>query len=231
MGNDLRNIKGVNFKDAAYQELKSMILSGNLPLDRPIVERLVSRETGLSRTPIREALGRLEQEGLVRVVPRRGTFPVTLNLTEYLELLTVREVLEGLAARLAVEYVSNVKVRELRGILDGFQGVDSRSQQSHQEYALVNVRFHREILQLSHNPKLIQTIQGLYDHLSLVPWRTIEFTDRRLKSIEEHNRILDSLDDRNGDLAERVMRAHIRSLREDIERKAQQSPELFAKRG
>jgi DNA-binding GntR family transcriptional regulator len=221
------NIRNKNLSAVAYHELKSMILSGNLPIGKPIVERLVSQETGVSRTPIREALGRLEQEGLVRVVPRKGAFPVTLNLEEYLDILTIREVLEGLAARLAVEHVSNAKVRALRGILEEFKDIEGRGPENHEKYALANVRFHSEILQLSHKPKLIQTIKSLYDHLSLVPWRTIELTGRRRRSIKEHYRIVESLDRRDGDLAEHEMRAHIRSLHEDISREAEENPDLF----
>ena len=97
----------------------------------------------------------------------------------------------------------------------------------HQEYALANVRFHREVLKLSHNPKLIETIQGLYDHLSLVPWSNIEITERRVRSIEEHTRILKAFEIRDNDMAENVARDHIQSLRNDVERVARIKPELF----
>ena len=220
-------MKKENLSNLAYQDIKSMVLSGVLPAGQPIVERLVSQKIGISRTPIREALGRLEHEGLVRVVPRRGAFPITLSLREYLSILTVREVLEGLAARLAVDHVSNAKIRELEAIFEKFHNVDNTSMISHQEYALANVRFHHEILKLSQNPKLMETIQGLYDHLSLVPWRNIEITERRVRSIEEHKLILKSLENRDGDMAENTARAHIRSLRNDVKRVAKTKPELF----
>jgi DNA-binding GntR family transcriptional regulator len=224
---NLKFNKNENLSNLAYQDLKTMVLSGVLPADQPIVERLVSQKIGISRTPIREALGRLEHEGLVRIIPRRGAFPVTLGLREYLNILTIREVLEGLAIRLAVDHVSNAKISELKEVFEKFHDVDKTSLISHQEYALANVRFHREILKLSHNPKLIETIQGLYDHLSLVPWRNIEITERRVRSIGEHKLILKALEIRDSDMAERVARAHIQSLRDDVERVARISPELF----
>ena len=114
----MKKSKIISLSNLAYQDLKSMVLSGVTPADQPIVERLVSQKIGISRTPIREALGRLEQEGLVRVIPRRGAFPVTLSLREYLDILTIREVLEGLAARLAVDHISNAKVRELKQVFE-----------------------------------------------------------------------------------------------------------------
>lgn len=204
-----------------------MVLSGVLPADQPIVERSVSQKIGISRTPIREALGRLEQEGLVRVIPRRGAFPVTLSFNDYLDILTIREVLEGLAARLAVDHVSNAKIRELKQVFGKFHDVDKLSLIGHKEYALANVRFHREILKLSHNTKLIETIQGLYDHLSLVPWSNIEITERRVRSIEEHTRILNALEIRDSDMAEKLARDHIKSLQNDVERVARINPILF----
>lgn len=214
--------------DVAYQDLKKLILSGRLPDDQPIVERMVSQEIGVSRTPIREALNRLEHEGLVRIIPRRGAFPVKLSLREYLDTLGVREVLEGLAARLAVDYVSNAKLRELEEIFSDFHNAENPKTVSHREYALANVRFHREILDLSHNPKLKETIKNLYDHLSLVRWRTIEITGRRSKSIKEHKELLEAFRLRDPDMAEMSARAHIRSLREDIAREAKNRPHFFS---
>jgi DNA-binding GntR family transcriptional regulator len=214
--------------DVAYQGIKKMVLSGRLPQDKPIVERMVSQEIGVSRTPIREALNRLEQEGLVRIVPRRGAFPVTLGLTEYLDILAVREVLEGLAARMAVDHVSNAKLRDLEEIFSEFHDPDNPESVSHQAYALANVGFHREILELSNNPKLIETVKDLHDHLSLVRWRTIEITNRRGKSIEEHKRILEALKRRDPDRAETAARQHIQSLQGDIAREAKNRPDLFA---
>ncbi len=214
--------------DVAYQGLKKMILSGELSESKPIVERIVSQEIGVSRTPIREALSRLEHEGLVRVVSRRGAFPIRLSLEEYLHILTVREVLEGLAARLAVDHVSNAKLRELKAIFSDFHDREHLEAISHREYALANVSFHREILELSSNPKLIETNTGLYDHLSLVRWRTIEITGRRNKSIEEHKQIIAALEKRDQDKAEQAARWHIRSLYEDIVREAEKRPHFFS---
>lgn len=211
-----------NLKDLAYRRLKGMLFAGDVSADKPFAERQLSQELGISRTPIKHALSMLEQEGLVRIVPRKGVFLQRLSYLEYQNMLSVREVLEGLAARLAVDNVANVHLRQLRRLLEpaaaGGEPID------HQEYALMNVAFHRAVLELSHNPVLMSTVRGLYDHLSLVRLRTIEFAGRRERSEREHEAIMKALERRDPDLAEATMREHIRSLRSDIAREIRRNP-------
>lgn len=216
-----------NLSNLAYQSLKAMIISGEIPHNKGMVERVISDKLGMSRTPVRHALSRLQQEGLVRIVPQSGVFPVKIGYAEYQNILAVREVLEGLAARLATDHVSNAKLRELRAIFESIGDISDLEKVSHKDYALANVRYHREILELSNNPKLIQTMEGLYDHLSLLPLRAIEITERRMKSMEEHEEVLQALEQRDADRAEQAMRAHIRSLRKDIEEKFNENPEIL----
>lgn len=211
----------------AYKSLKAMITSGEIPHNRGMVERVISDKLGMSRTPVRHALSRLQQEGLVQIVPQSGVFPIKIGYVEYRNILAIREVLEGLAARLATDHVSNAKLRELRAIFESIGDISDLEKVSHKDYALANVRFHREILELSNNPKLIQTTEGLYDHLSLLKLRTIEITERRMKSMEEHEEVLQALEQRDTDRAEQAMRAHIRSLKKDIEEKFNENPEIF----
>jgi len=171
-----------------------MIVTGEVSYNKPLVERIISQNLGMSRTPIKHALSRLQQEGLIRIVSRQGVFYVKISYVEYQNILTIREVLEGLAARLAVDNLSNAKMRELRDIFNSLGDVRNTEKVSHESYALANVAFHREILQLSRNPKLIETVQGLYDHISLIRLRTIEITSRRIRSVEEHEAVMEALE-------------------------------------
>ncbi len=215
-----------NLNNLAYKRLKEMIVTGEVSHDKPLVERIMSHKLGMSRTPVKHALSRLQQEGLIRIVPRQGVFPVKISYVEYQNILTIREVLEGLAARLAVDYVSNAKIRELRDIFDNLGDVCNVEKVSHEFYALANVAFHQEILQLSGNSKLIETVQGLYDHISLIRLRTIEITGRRMRSIREHEAVMEALERRDPDQAEKAMRAHIRALKKDIEDQININPDF-----
>jgi len=192
-----------------------------------LVERTVSKKLNMSRTPIKHAISRLQQEGLVRIVPRHGVFPIIITYAAYKNIIEIREVLEGLAARLAVDHFSNAELRELRNIFDVFGNYRDVQKVSHNEFALANVAFHRSILKHSNNPKLIETVKSLYDHLSLVRLKTIEITDRRTRSAAEHQAIIEALETRDANQAENAMRAHIQALRTDIEKQFQENPEFF----
>jgi len=89
------------------------------------------------------------------------------------------------------------------------------------------VAFHRSILEHSKNLKLIETVKSLYDHLSLVRLKTIEMTERRNRSVDEHEAIISALEDRNPDQAEKAMREHIRALKKDIEKEVRKNPDFF----
>lgn len=211
----------------AYQQLKEMIVRGDVSQEKPLVERAISKKLNMSRTPIKHAISRLQQEGLIRVVPRHGVFPVIVTYAEYKNIIEIREVLEGLAARLAVDHFSNAKLRELRDIFYDLGDCRNVDKVSHNDFALANVAFHRSILEHSYNPKLIETVKGLYDHLSLVRLKTIELTDRRARSVDEHEAIIEALEARKADQAEMAMRAHIQTLKKDIEKEVQKNPDFF----
>lgn len=213
----------------AYQELKQMIINGQVSQEKPLVERLLSKKLNMSRTPIKHAISRLQQEGLIRVVPRHGVFPIIITYAEYVNITEIREVLEGLAARSAVDHVSNAELRELRNIFADLGDFRSVNKVSHNEFALANVAFHRSILDHSNNQKLIETVKGLYDHLSMIRLKTIELTNRRIRSADEHEAIIKALEARNADQAEKAMRAHIRALKRDIELQIQKNPDFFPK--
>jgi DNA-binding GntR family transcriptional regulator len=227
MARNRRSKKTDNLNDVAYRRLKSMIVSGEVSHSKPLAERIISQHLGVSRTPVKHALSRLQQEGLVRIVPRQGVFPVKIRFVEYQNILTIREMLEGLAARLAVDQVSNAKLRELRSIFDNLGDVSDLDKVNHDAYALANVAFHHEILQLSGNPKLVETVHGLYDHLSLVRLRAIEITGRRARSVAEHEAVIQALEQRDADRAEEAMRAHIRALAKDIQDEIERNPDFF----
>lgn len=227
MQNKVANRGKGRLNNLAYDQLKEMIVSGEVSHDKPIVERTISKKLNMSRTPIKHALSRLQQEGLIRIVPRHGVFPVIITYSEYQHILEIREVLEGLAARLAVDNFSNAGLRDLRDIFQSLGDIRDLSKVDHKKFALANVVFHRKILETSNNPKLIETVSGLYDHLSLVRLKTIELTGRRNRSVDEHQEILEALELRDADRAEKAMRKHIRMLKKDIEAEVRKNPDIF----
>jgi DNA-binding GntR family transcriptional regulator len=132
---------------------------------------------------------------------------------------------------LAVDHFSNADLRELRTIFNNLGDYRNVEKVSHNDFAVANVTFHRSILEHSNNPNLIGTVKSLYDHLNLIRLKTIEMTDRRARSLEEHEAIMQALEARKADQAEKAMRAHIQALKIDIEKKLEKNPDFFPHSG
>ncbi len=185
----------------------------NLRLD----ERELSKQFGISRTPLREALARLDQEGLVKIVPRRGVFIVRKSKTEILEMITVWAALESMAARLITENASDGDIKTLRDMFSTFDGERVRAQLD--EYSDTNIRFHQSILNLSKNELLKKTAGSLFMHVRAIRAATIADDDRADRSIVDHMHIIEALEQRQTDKAEILVRQHTLNLRAHVEQK------------
>ena len=205
----------VNFvlKDKVYEGLRQAILSMNVYAERGesrLDERQLSEEFGVSRTPVREAITRLEQEGFVKVVPRRGAFIVRKTKAEILEMITVWAALESMAARLITERASDSEIASLRRMFATFG--DNRVQANIDEYSESNIEFHQAILGMSKCELLNQIAENLLAHMRWIRMRTISEEDRASRSIIDHMHIIEALEKRDADLAERLVRGHTLGL-------------------
>lgn len=137
-------------KNKVYDGLKQAILSMNVyaqPGKTRLDERQLSEDFGVSRTPVREAITRLEQEGFVKVIPRRGAFVVRKTKKEILEMITVWAALESMAARLITESATDAEIASLRRMFATFD--DDRVRAQIDEYSETNIEFHQAILNMS----------------------------------------------------------------------------------
>lgn len=207
--------------DRIYQELKQAIASMNVYAhgEAPrLDERELSELLGVSRTPVREALARLAQEGIVRIVPRRGVFIVRKTKKEILELITVWAALESMAARLIALHTPEEEIATLRRMFATFQ--DQRVQAEIDEYSETNIRFHQTLLRMSRCTLLHQTAENLFIHMGWIRARTIAEGDRARRSIIDHMHIIEALEARDAELAERLVRQHSLDLAAHVERNA-----------
>jgi DNA-binding GntR family transcriptional regulator len=203
-----------SFRRRAYEALRAAILATNI-YESPdealrLDERRLAAKLGVSRTPIREALARLEHEGLVQNLPRRGYFIVRKNRAELVEIITVWAALESMAARLITVNASDDEITSLRTIFATFEG--GRIQANLDEYSDANLRFHQRIVELSHCRQLVNTADGILIHVRSIRHRTIGENRRFEKSIVDHMHIIEALETRNADLAERLVRDHAMNL-------------------
>ena len=179
-------------------------------------ERMLSEQFGISRTPIREALARLEHEGLVRTYPRRGVFLIRKSKDEILDMITLWAALESMAARLITVEASDEEIRSLRELVGKYEEKEMPSILD--EYSDANIEFHQRILKLSKSKILEETAAGLFMHVRAIRARTIGEDDRAVRSVVDHSHIIEALEARDTDLAEKLVREHTLNLRAHVER-------------
>jgi len=208
-----------SLKERIYTTLKQAITSPNTYMadaELRLDERELSQRLRISRTPIREALARLEQEGLVRIVPRKGVFIARKSKAEILEMITVWAALEGMAARLATQHASDREIGALRTLFTTFKGDEIRA--NIDEYSEQNIQFHQSILDMSKCALLKNIADGLFIHMRAIRHRTMSEGDRVSRSIVDHLHIIEALDARDADLAERLVREHTLNLHAHVAR-------------
>ncbi len=205
-------------KESVYQAIKQAIAamdiySGEEP--PKLDERKLALDLGVSRTPIREAITRLGQEGLVKSYPRRGAFVVRKTKAEILEIVYVWACLEGMAARLATKQATNQEIASMRTMFVTFD--DTHEAKAHiDEYSDTNIQFHQRLIELSKCTLLKEITDGLFIHMRAIRRKTIGERDRATASIIDHMRIIRALESRDATLAEQLVRDHAMNLAEHI---------------
>lgn len=189
----------------AYQRLIAEIRTGALkPGDRLLETELADR-LGISRTPVREAIRRLEADGLVIHVPRSGAAVRKLDYSEIAELYEMRAVLEGTAARLAARAASEVELMEMEAL----NAEMSEAQADVAQLYELNRQFHRVILDAARNRYLAHSMGALQKTLLILGPSTMEEAGRAAQAIDEHAEVLAALRERSEAEAEAAMRRHI----------------------
>ena len=211
----------VNFrlKDKTYEALKQAIAAMNIygQVDElRLDERQLSEDLGVSRTPIREAIARLEQEGFVRTVARKGVFVVRKTKREVIEMITVWAALESMAARLITLNAGDGEISTLRRMFATFE--DDQVQANIDEYSETNIQFHQALLKLSRCELLNEMTENLFIHMRSIRARTISEDDRASRSIIDHMNIIEALEARDTELAERLVRQHSMDLAAHVEK-------------
>lgn len=176
-----------------------------------IREEDVALQLGVSRTPVREALIRLDGKGIVSLRPGKGALLSPVTDEEYIEWLHLREYLEGYAAREAAQNASYRDVIRLRAIFEPFiNGIDGESTQN--AYAQANVNFHNEIIKLA-GSSLLEKVWEAFGHRQLTYKRqSIKRFKRSNNSLREHLDIIEAIEDRDADKAEALAKNHVRAV-------------------
>ncbi|MCE2521813.1 MAG: GntR family transcriptional regulator [Rhodobacteraceae bacterium] len=208
-----------SLKDHTHRVLRKAILdvdiydrSTELKLD----ERQLADGLGVSRTPLREALVRLEQEGLVEIRARKGVYLKRRGCDEVVEMVTVWAALESMAARLACERASDDDIGRLRRIGDKYTLEKAKAKLS--EYSEANIEFHRMIMSMSKCAVLERHAEDLFDQLKPVRRGAMRDSSRTNRSVVDHSNIIEAISSRDFNRAGDLVRDHTLRLGEYIRR-------------
>ncbi len=210
MSNRFSTIKLDNYKplrDLVFAAIREAILNGRLKPGERLMEVQLAEEMGVSRTPVREAIRKLELEGLVVMVPRKGAYVATLTLKDAAEVFEIRSSLEGLAAALAAERITDEEVTSLDRILEAISTAGEKG--DIKTIIKKDMEFHQVLFSASRNDRLAQIINNLKEQIDR--FRMQSFSNpARLKSVlSEHKNILDSIKQGDAENAERLAKEHI----------------------
>jgi DNA-binding GntR family transcriptional regulator len=187
-----------------YERLRDMIRGGELKPGTRVREEDIATSMDVSRTPVREALSRLQSRGLVEL-SGSGLSVVQLSRPQIMELYAMRAVLEGASARFAAENASSSDIDGLRYAHSRFVGFKGKAD----GFAKANLAFHEAICEAAHNRYLFRMLQDLTDSLALLSSTTFAVPGRSESARDEHAAILEAIAKRNPDAAEKAARHHI----------------------
>ena len=210
--------------DSAYRAIREGILAGTFAQGSHITARQLAEATGLSRTPVREAMRGLEAEGLITLIPNRGAFVARWTENEIKQIYELRVLLESFAAQVAAERIDDAQRDELQALAKEMARLVEQRPIDVEAIAEVNDRFHKGVLEACGNPRL----RDLLGTITEVPLQLSTFrrysVDELRRSASQHAELVSALMVRDGDWARSVMTAHIRSARHTLLQSAPAAP-------
>lgn len=206
--------EAVPVRERAYEHLKTSILSGRFSPGERLTEEHLAKELGISRTPVREALHKLESEGLIKPLPSRGFIASQDSKEDIEELFEIRAVLEGYALRVICDRISD-------SVLDGLEETVRKADEALRGQNLDdvfqwNTRFHDTLHELlTDKHRLYHQMVTMRQYVLRYRKNTLQYPDGGERTVDGHRKILLALRLRDADLCERVMREHIQQSKKD----------------
>lgn len=191
--------------DFVYDSLRDAVSDGRIAPGERVREEEVARNLGVSRTPVREALQRLQQRGLLVLGAGRGLVVAHLSQQQVIELYAMRQILEGSAARFAATHATPDEIAILYQLQEELKAAEGDPLL----HTNLNRQFHQAIYEAAHNRYLMQTLDSLLDSFALLRNTTFRLPHRQRDSHDERRRIIAAIEKRDPDLAEKEAREHI----------------------
>ena len=197
-----------------YRALKTEIIKGSLKPGTKLSEGKIAKQMEVSRTPIREALRELAAEGFVKISPNQGVVVSNASVEDVQEVLQIRGVLEGLAARLATKMISEEEIKELEKYQKQMEYYTKKDDVL--AFSEMDAEFHELILNICGNNKLIQIRKNISDQAHRYRIRSLSIPGRLKYSLKEHQEIVEALKRKNAEQADRLSQKHIENVLANI---------------
>jgi len=197
-----------------YRALKTEIIKGSLKPGTKLSEGKIAKQMEVSRTPIREALRELAAEGFVKISPNQGVVVSNASVEDVQEVLQIRGVLEGLAARLATKTINEEEIKELEKYQKRMEHYTNKDDVL--AFSEMDAEFHELILNICGNNRLIQIRKNLSDQAHRYRIRSLSIPGRLKYSLKEHQEIVEALKRKNPEHADRLSQKHIENVLANI---------------
>lgn len=214
----MKTIQKKTLHEEIANNLREMIMSGELKEGDKIKEDEFCKSMDISKTPLREALRVLSAEGLIRLIPNRGSYVTTPTFKEIKEMFDVMSVLEGVCARTAAEKMSNTDYEKLKKIHLQLEENFRLKDQKH--YIRYNNKYHSFVQELAGNKTLNQIVNGLRQKILLYRYKSLNLSGRFEQSIQEHRDLLEAFRKRDAEKAESLMKSHMKKQSKALEKLA-----------
>ncbi len=194
-------------REIVSDALRQAIRDGILPPGERLMEIPLAEELGVSRTPIREAIRILEQEGLIVMIPRRGTYVADMSLKDVTEVFELRSILEELAAELAAERITNEEIEALEQHL--VEIGNYMNENNLDNVVQADILFHEILYKASRNDRLVEMINNLREQTLRFRTLSMSQTGRLAKTWDEHRQLVEAISDRDVERARQIARIHM----------------------
>lgn len=208
----MANTTSSSKKEIAYQGIKEMLLSGRFNSSETLSERQLCQELNVSRTPVREALRMLANDGMLEIIEGKGVVVRKVNLRDLIEVFELRLALEALAVQLFIERAADSDIKELRNIFDTAE--QALAQGDRKTFMDHDMKFHHYIARGSKNTRLSQTIFNNYDQIQLMAVSVRDDIELCKTASAQHRAIMEAIERRDKQAAVSAMMEHIQQTKQ-----------------
>lgn len=195
-------------REIVCDALRQAIVDGVFKPGERLMEIQLAEDMGVSRTPVREAIRKLELEGFVALVPRRGTYVADVSVRDITDVYEIRIALEVLAAGLSAERISNDDLEKLKKLIEEIEYQVNNGGEM-EKIVELDAAFHDVLYQASHNQRLVAIISNLRDQFTRLRMRSMKYPGRLKNTVSEHKQLVEAISARSVERAQDTARMHL----------------------